>query len=173
MEISHSCRYCWALDFFEIFNYRCFRAESAIVLIKIATIKFTSRPWTQSTVSRHKSSLSGQQVNTHAGIDVAGGGGGGGHPLLPNWNATNDKNKTKKPTVSSISASFSIFCVWYNISGVRRIFEQGGPRNLRIMKIKKNFFIQNQYVFLPKIRWRPKKKSSVRFCPFLCLNFLS
>ena len=39
----------------------------------------------------------------------------------------------------------------------------GGPGNLRMMKTKKNFSTQNQSVFLPKIRWRPKKKSSLNF----------
>ena len=44
------------------------------------------------------------------------------------------------------------------ISSVRRIFERGGPGNLKIMKTKKNFSTQNQSVFLPKIKGRPKKK---------------
>ena len=42
-------------------------------------------------------------------------------------------------------------------------FSKGGGRNfLNNAFQKKNFSTQNQFVFLPKIRWRPKKRSSLR-----------
>ena len=47
-------------------------------------------------------------------------------------------------------------------NSVRRIFERGGPENLRILRIMKTrmkiFHPKTEYVFLSKIRWRPKKR---------------
>ena len=47
-------------------------------------------------------------------------------------------------------------------SSVRRIFERGGPENLRILRIMKTrmkiFHPKTKSVFLPKNRWRPKKR---------------
>ena len=60
-------------------------------------------------------------------------------------------------------------------SGVRRIFEKGGGgRKVENNENqKKNFSTQNQSVFLPKLGEDQKKnRSSVRFCPLLCSNFL-
>ena len=44
-------------------------------------------------------------------------------------------------------------------SSVRRIFEKGEGKPFENNKDQtKNFSTQNQSAFLPKIRWRPKKK---------------
>ena len=51
-------------------------------------------------------------------------------------------------------------------------FSKGGRKFENNEDQKWNFSTQNQSVFLPKIRWRPKKRSSSRFCPFVCSNFL-
>ena len=72
------------------------------------------------------------------------------------------------------------------ISSVRRIFERGGPENLRLMKTgMKTFQLKTKSVFIPKIRWRPppKKKVFTQIWsgfwpkkglrpPFLCSNLL-
>ena len=43
--------------------------------------------------------------------DIGTARGEYGARALSNWNATNDKNVSKKPIVSSVSIFFSIFCV--------------------------------------------------------------
>ena len=45
--------------------------------------------------------------------------------------------------------------------------------NLRIMQTKKEKGLHSESIRVPAQNWvKPKKKSSLRFCPFLCLNFL-
>ena len=60
-------------------------------------------------------------------------------------------------------------------TSVRRIFERRGRKFENNGDQKKKVSTQNQSVSLPNIRWGPKKKekrSLLRFCPFLCSNFL-
>ena len=62
--------------------------------------------------------IKSRDLTSDNSLGVARGGGGAGSPGSPNWNATNDKNVSKKTIVSSVSVSFSIFV--YNSTNVQQ-----------------------------------------------------
>ena len=78
----------------------------------------------------------------------------------PNWNATNDKNVTKKTIVSSVSVSFSIFVynsTYKRTTVINNNIDLGGPGPF-------NLIFANQLKWAPAIifKWAPYNNIDLR-----------